>query len=115
VARALALLLYGALFLSCWLRRLEPERAAFLLLGGFLVLSPTLHPWYLTWIVPFLALFPALSWTFLLAAAPLLYWPLAGWREHGTWSEPPWLWPVLALPFLALLSVDLARARRPRP
>src|SRR6185295_7255476 len=82
-----------------------------LLLAGFLVLTPTLHPWYLTWIVPFLALRRSPAWSALVVAAPLLYWPLERWREQGRWDEPDWLWPALALPFWGLLVLDLARQR----
>src|SRR5207244_12989540 len=77
-----------------------------LAIAGFLVLSPTLHPWYLAWIAPFVALRPSLAWCVLIAAAPLLYAPLAGWQHEGKWIEPAWEWPVVALPFFALLFLE---------
>jgi len=89
--------------------RLVSARGAFVALGAFLALTPTLHPWYLCWIVPFLALFPSRAWTWLVAAAPLAYWPLERWRAEGVWLEPAWLWPALALPFWALLVLDWRR------
>lgn len=76
--------------------------AAPVLLGTFALFTPMLHPWYLTWLVPFLALRPRLAWLWLLAAAPLLYEPLAGWRADGVWQESNWTWAVLALPFAGL-------------
>ena len=81
-------------------------------MGGFLLLTPTLHPWYLAWIVPFLALRPMLGWSLLVALAPLLYWPLARWRAEGVWSEPGWLWPVLVLALLGGGVFEILRARR---
>ncbi len=99
-----------ALAAFLWFRRVEPVRACGVLVGAFLVLSPTLHPWYLAWVVPFVALRPGLAWTWLLAAAPWLYAPLARWRDAGVWEEPAWLWPGVAVPFLVLLVVDAARA-----
>ena len=74
-------------------------------------LSPTLHPWYLTWALPFLACFPSRAWTWLLALAPLCYSVVARWQLEGLWQEPAWLWPLWALPFLALLLRE--RLRRP--
>ncbi|MCC6406332.1 MAG: hypothetical protein IT453_04130 [Planctomycetes bacterium] len=99
---------------GAWLlaRRVEPVAAAGRMVGAFLVLTPTLHPWYAVWILPFLALEPRRSWAVLLALLPLAYWPLAEWQAEGVWREPWWLWPALALPFFAL-RVREARLARP--
>lgn len=106
----------GAVWIAAaaWLfvRRVEVGRACALLTGLFLLLSPVLHPWYLTWMLPFVAVFPSAAWCYLIAAAPLLYWPIDGWQLTGVWREPAWLWPVLALPFFALLVREL---RSPAP
>jgi hypothetical protein len=62
--------------------------------------------------LPFLALRFSAAWAWLVVAAPLLYWPLPRWKTEGVWSEPTWLWPVVALPFFALLLLEaLALAR----
>jgi hypothetical protein len=113
VARALELALWLGLAVQAWRRRLALERTAALLVGGFLVLSPTLHPWYLGWIVPFLALRLRASWCALVALAPLLYWPVDGWRERRVWEEPAWLFPLLGGVFWSLLVLELLRAFRP--
>jgi hypothetical protein len=100
---------------AAWRRGAGPAAAAFALLGAFLVLTPTLHPWYVAWIVPWLALFPARSFAFLAAAAPLLYAPLGRFVERGEWVEPFWLWPCVLLPFSRCSpSSALARARPAR-
>jgi hypothetical protein len=112
LARALELGLWLGLGLWAWWRRLELPRVAALLIGGFLVLTPTLHPWYLSWIVPFLALRPALAWSTLVAAAPLLYWPVRSWRTQGVWIEPAWLFPLLGGLFWTLSLYEWLRARR---
>ena len=110
-----AIVAVGWLLGACWAwrRRLAPLAAAGFLVGSFLVWSPTLHPWYVTWMLPFVALRPRFSWLWLAVAAPLLYWPLAGWKARGEWVEPGWVWPILALPFF-LASVIEWRARRAR-
>lgn len=113
MGRAFVFILWLGCALWAWTRRYDPVRATGYLVGCFLVLSPTLHPWYLAWAVPFFALRPSLAWGWLVAAAPLAYWPLAGWRTVGVWEEPTWLWPAYAAPFFALLCVDrLIAARR---
>lgn len=90
--------------------------AAYPILAAFLALSPTLHPWYLAWILPLLVLTPSASrvaWVVLVAASPLLYLPVVEWQTVGTWSVPGWTWPVLGLPFwgLALGGLWLDRRR----
>ncbi len=114
LGRALVLLVLVLLAAIVWRKVRDPRRAAFLLLTAVLVLSPTVHPWYLVWLAPFLVWFRSLAVTWLLAAAPLLYWPVARWQAEGVWVEPGWLWPLVALPFAALALVDTLRARRPR-
>lgn len=112
LGRAAILALWLGAGLVAWRRGLDLVDASWMLLAVFLVLSPTLHPWYLTWAVPFLALRPRAAWLWLVALAPLSYWVLARWHAEGVWQEPGWLWPVLALPFFVLLARD---ARRSRP
>ncbi len=123
VARGVAFALWVATGVYAW-RRASAGRtaeslfaAAFWMIAAFLVLTPTLHPWYLTWLVPFLAFCPSRAWTYVLVVAPLLYWPLTEWRAHGVWVEPRWLWPVVTLPFVALALRDRLRSRSdsPRP
>jgi len=112
LARAVAALAWGGLAVLAWRRRLDPVASARLLVGGFLVLTPTLHPWYVAWFVPFLALGRSAAFSWLVAAAALLYAPVPGYRAGAGWHEPGWLVPAVALPFFALLAVDLLR--RPR-
>ena len=115
VARGLILAVWSAAFVVAYVRRFDLARASAFLIGAFLVLTPTLHPWYLTWIVPFLALRSGrvpFAWFFLVAVAPLLYWPLTEWRQSAVWVEPNWLWPLVALPFFVLLGWDALAARR---
>lgn len=118
--RRVGRLVIGALaalfFLRLFLARVDPVRAIFLALAVFLILTPTLHPWYLTWILPFCALAPrgtARAWFWLAAASPLLYWPLVGWQARGEWLEPAWSWPLLAIPFFLLFGLDWGAAKSP--
>ena len=125
-----AKLLARALVAAAWLgilaalvrRRWAPERAALVLCGAFLLLSPTFHPWYAAWAAPWLVLRRpedeqpleralARGLTLLLALAPAQYVVLERWRADGVWSEPVWLAPLMFGPALCLL---LHAALRPR-
>jgi hypothetical protein len=55
------------------LRVARTERALFLATALLLVLTPTLHPWYVLWILPFAALEASVPWILFSGLAPLSY------------------------------------------
>jgi hypothetical protein len=59
-------------------------------LGGFLLLTPTLHPWYVLWLVPLVAVDGPRAWLALAALVPLGYEPLGGWLSGAPWRDPIW-------------------------
>ncbi len=91
-------------------RRVQPLRGCYLMTGALLLLSPTLHPWYLLWILPWLCLFPSRPWMLLSGLVALSYANLgsAG-RDH---DPHPWVTVSEYLPFYAWLAVDWARRWR---
>ncbi len=85
----------------------------------FLVLTPTLHPWYALYLVAFLALAPSavgltLSWSVLLSYQVLAVQLISGvWQESSLISLYVWLAPVLALLLTAVaFLVGKRRSRR---
>lgn len=115
LGRALVAGLLGVTLLLAWIRRLPAVEVAALAFSAFVLLSPTLHPWYLTWPAALVGLVPRTWVAALVAAAPLLYWPLEGWHARGEWLEPSWLWPAVLAPCMlfALAERWLPRAWRP--
>ncbi len=85
----------------------DPFKIAFFLTGLFLVLTPTLHPWYAAWIIPFLCLYPRWSWLYFSGAVMLSYYVLKGYGLTGEWIEAPWVRVVEYLPFFSLLFWEL--------
>ena len=92
-----------------------PARAGTLLLL-LLLLAPTLHPWYVTWLLPFAAVAPGYtgrrSVLWLAALAPLLHHP--GWLEliEGQWRDVPAVrWSIHALVWAVWIR-ELFRARQ---
>lgn len=107
-----ALVAAGALW-----RRRDPAEAALWVGGAFVLLSPTVHPWYIGW-----AWVPALicgvrAWTALACAAPLAYAVLATWDPAtGAWQEMAWTRVAVYLPFLTAMIAECAwRWTRPGP
>ena len=110
LARQICLVLWVAVLV--WtLRWRDPARICFALLGAYVVLSPTVHPWYLLWILPFLPLFPRLAWLVWSGLVLLSYEVLIGFRSAGVWAPAPWaIWAQYG-PFFAALGVDIWRRR----
>ena len=48
-------------------------RACFLATGAFLILAPTVHHWYFSWIIPFLVLYPSKAWLILCMTSVAYY------------------------------------------
>jgi hypothetical protein len=100
------------------LKRFRPERALFWVLGAGMLLTPTLHPWYVLWMLPLAALRVSRPWLLFTGLAFLGYAGLAAYQETGIWPEPTWARLVLWLPLVALLvaeGAELWRARVPEP
>lgn len=85
--------------------RWDLERAAFWITGSILILSPTLHPWYLVWMVPLTAIRPNPAWLYLSGSVFLAYYGLGSYRATGAWPEPWWLKLTIHGPFFVLLLV----------
>lgn len=102
-AKLLCAALLGLVVLwACW-RGGDLYRVAFAILGAYLLLTPTLHPWYLMWVLPFFVLFPVPAWLYLSGAIFLAYDVLSGYSTTGIWEEHPWVLWAEFLPFYLLL------------
>jgi hypothetical protein len=92
-----------------WHRKFEPLDAAFIWTAAVLLLSPILHPWYVTWLVPFLAWRSdlwVLAWS---GTVVLAYQVLPVWWSTGDWRLSIWARvfeyaPVYGLMLWAVLS-----------
>ena len=104
-ARWLCTALFALVALGVQIRYRDPYRAAFATLGAYVLLSPTVHPWYLLWVLPFLAFFPSPAWMLLSGLIFLAYEVQIGYGSEGVWREKPWvLWAQYA-PFYLLLGI----------
>ena len=87
--------LFGAVVLWRWLWRGRATLDSHLrwILGALIVLSPTVHLWYLSWILPFVCLRPSLPWiTFTLTSGVYFFvwmnasWGLLPWQQLLFWG-----------------------------
>jgi hypothetical protein len=105
--------------LSLWVaaKRLDPARAAILLFGAILLVSPNAYPWYFTWVIPFLALVGQsrylAPWLLLTILQFLSNEVLIGYRILGVWHfSPLFLWLTYA-PFYVWLLWNAFTASPP--
>ena len=78
-------------------------RGVYLALGCLLVFLPTLHPWYIGLIAPFLVFFPSRAWLYLHAAVVMTFPVSAIEFNTGVFQEISWLRLIEYIPFYGLL------------
>lgn len=112
-ARWLCTILLVALGLRAQIQLTDPYAAAYTTLGAYVLLSPTMHPWYLLWILPFLPFFAHLAWGLLGGLVALAYHVLIGYSASGIWREELWvLWAQYAPFYVILLATAFNRHKK---
>ena len=84
-------------------------RSVYIALGLLLLFLPTLHPWYLVLIAPFLVFFPSRAWLYLQAAVVFTFPVVVIEAQSGIFQEIGWLKWLEYIPFYALLGWGLVR------
>jgi hypothetical protein len=100
-----------ALALWAAARRLEPERAGYLIFGAILLLSPNSYSWYFTWIIPFLCFFPNPAWLLLTVLQFLSYHTLVRYGILGEWNWSPLMVSLTYAPFYAWILWQMIRSK----
>ena len=99
--------------LAWWVRNLETWQATRILMLGFLLLSPTLHPWYALWLLLPVVISPSAGSLLLTVTVLFNYGVLDRWRGEGVWefSATTGYW-VFSLPLMILLLEGWRATRR---
>lgn len=100
-----------ALALWAAARRLEPERAAYLIFGAILLLSPNAYSWYFTWIIPFLCFFPNPAWILLTILQFLSYHTLIRYGILHEWRWSPLMISLAYVPFYAWIVWQMIKSK----
>lgn len=90
-ARIAVGVLFGSAVLALTLGWMPPIQAAYLLTGLFLWLTPTLHPWYCVWMLPFLVFYRSPAWLTFTGLVVLSYHVLIRYQAEGVWEEAAWV------------------------
>ncbi len=102
-----------AVGLAIWtaLRKVEPTKAAFLILGSVLLFSPNAYPWYFTWVIPFLCFHPNPAWLMLTILQFLSYKVLIEYQDYGIFNFDPHYMAATYIPFYAVLLWQVLRKK----
>ncbi len=84
----------------------DPDMGIFYVLGGFLILSPTIHFWYISWILPFALIRKSFAWI-ILSFFMGFYFVVMGVNFYtGVWVLPPLYQYLIWLLFFIFLIVE---------
>ncbi len=103
----------GAAFvLAAAFREKDFARYVFLVVACWLLLAPTVYPWYLTWMVALLCLYPSRAWIAFTGLVFLSYWVWVVYDAGGAWVLPSAVLAIEYVPFYALLAWEGIRRSR---
>jgi len=110
-----SLLLVGVLAWIALSQRLSLLNGVKLSLLAMLLCSATFYPWYLIYLIPFMALEAQPSEWFLTAAVFLSYAVRLSYNAGGPWRESEWVRWLQYGPYYLLLLLDFLRGRYTKP
>jgi hypothetical protein len=85
-----------------WEDKEDPKQLmkySLILIGLYLILTPTFHPWYIIWLIPFLCIFWYRSWILLSGTLIFSYYIYIDFDTLGVWHESWWIKLIEYLPF----------------
>lgn len=104
---SLALLIITVAIVS--IRSKDVIKGAFIILGALILLSPTVHYWYLGWVLPFAVLFPSLPWLLLFALSGFYFSAWIQFGRMGEWYQPITWHRLQWIPFYILWLPQFVR------
>lgn len=84
-----------------------PAKAAYILIASLVLLSPVVHYWYILWVIPFVALYPSMSWLVLTLTSGAYFTSIFSVENGADWFLPFWAMCLMWLPFLFVLAYEL--------
>lgn len=79
-----------------------------------ILLSPTLYPWYVTWIVPLLCLHSSRAWLYFSGVVVASYHVWSGFTDTEVWRLGTGFLVAEYVPFYLMLLLETLRLRRPK-
>ncbi len=89
----------------------NPLRSSYLTVSAILLLTTTVHPWYLLWIAPFLAIYASPAWLYLTLSVALAYHSAYLATPGQAWEDVIWVKLIEYVPFFVLALASIWRER----
>ncbi len=104
-ATVITAILFGCIYLIIWFKRQRagPLWAVGAVFSTLLILSPTVHLWYIAWILPFICLYPRWSWGVLSLTMGVYFIADKVFAQTGQWHQPIPYQVAQWLPFFMFL------------
>ena len=112
--RLAAVIVLGVIGWTAW-KAMELDRALLWILGAGMIFTPTLHPWYVLWMLPMAVLRQSRPWLLLSGLAFTGYFGLGSYQNTGEWAQPLLARAVLWLPFFVLMLCEAWATRSSQP
>jgi len=115
LSKIIVVVIFGSLLLYFLIRLRKDMRRqgqvwffklALILFGAVMILNPTVHPWYLCWLAPLLAIVPNRAFLLFTGLVMLSYWTLNDYASTGIWRESVWIRYIEYVPFYVLLILE---------
>ncbi len=107
----IAVVFAGAVILLTF-SRMPPIQVGFFLVGTFLLITPTLHPWYAIWIIPFMVFYRQPAWLVFTGLIAISYHVVIKYASEGIWEEAVWVKCVLFGGFALVWIFERIKRRR---
>ena len=114
ISKAIAAAIFAAVAVTIYRGNMPPLKGAMWLIGSALLLTSTLYPWYLLWLLPFLCFYPQRAWILFTGLVMLSYHVVIRYAAEGVWEESLWVKLGIYAPFFTLLLADMWRSHRAR-
>jgi rSAM/selenodomain-associated transferase 2 len=111
-ASRLSMALLALVVLVVSLRARDVLKGSFIIFGALILLSPTIHYWYLSWVLPFVVIFPALPWLVLFALSGFYFIAWVKFGKTGEWYQPIGYLRLQWIPFYVLWTSMFFRGLR---
>jgi rSAM/selenodomain-associated transferase 2 len=108
-ASTLSVVLLLVVILITALKSRDVLKGSFIIFGALILLSPTVHYWYLSWVLPFVVLFPSLPWLVLFVLSGFYFSAWVQFGRTGEWYQSIGYLRLQWIPFYVLWAPDFIR------
>ena len=102
IASRLSMALLALVILVTSLRVTDLLKGSFIIFGALILLSPTVHYWYLSWLLPFAVFFPSLPWLVMFGLSAFYFSAWVQFGKTGEWYQSIGYLRLQWIPFYVL-------------